>query len=128
MSNNKMTAADVDGLDISELVSAIIERHGWPWRPGMRVTYPSGHGVYLQTTETPPIVCIPDITDGATAGAMLDVLSQAEPDLELASFRGLGLRPWSACASPSDTHWYAGTGATMGEALARLVLLRGGWR
>lgn len=123
--------------DLYDLARQIIALPGWTWRGGMRALYPSGRGIYLQdngaTTTcglTPPAACVPDLTDPATAGAMAQMLAEAEPDMEVAHLPPSAdwEHPWSACTSPADTRWHSGVGATMGEALARLVLARGGWR
>ena len=122
--------------DLRTLAAAVTALPGWEWRPGMRAIFPSGQGVHIQALDAPsgicgapPAVCLPDLTDPATGGALLALMERAEPNIEMARSAGMPQKdaPWCALATPGAAEWVTGEGATFGEATARLALKRGGW-
>lgn len=107
---------------------------GWEWRPGMRYLFATGKlagkGLHLQNpgctgvSGAPPDECVPDLDDDATAGAMLGLLA---PEIGVTvSQQAHGCS--AACPQPILRAMITGRGATLGEAVARLVVARGGWR
>jgi hypothetical protein len=77
---------------------------------------------------------VPDLTDDATAGAMLGLVRAGAGQVSIGSFGSrweVALMPESDAVgvglSLYDHSWF-GTGATLGEAVARAVLARGWWR
>ena len=120
--------------DLRTLAAAIVALPGWEWRPGMRAIFPSGQGVHVQALGAPsgicgapPAMCLPDLTDPATGGALLTLMERAEPELELSRCGSQKDAPWCVLTSPDAVKWITGKGATFGEAVARLALKRGGW-
>ena len=117
--------------ELYALAAQITALPGWEWRPGMRYLFAAGklagNGLHLQRPDCtgvsgPPEGCVPDLTDDATAGAMLGLVSpghmfSAHRDEKKSQFRWDGAR----------TYHYI-NGATLGEAIARTVVARGGWR
>lgn len=116
--------------DLRTLAAAIVALPGWKWPAGMCVTNADGRlRVWLQANHTSVPGWLPDLTDPATGGALLRMMEQAEPSLELTRSpdEAQQTAPWCALASPDADAWVTGEGATFGEAIARLALKRGGW-
>lgn len=133
--------------DLCDLAATIIALPGWEWRPGMldsatglrivKVLPDIGSVCLLRVAPvnlTPRLLIRtrddirlmemrPDLTDDATAGAMLGLLSgqrvqaQVTPD------------GWFVMVFTTDPITsVAARAATIGEAIARTVVARGGWR
>ena len=121
--------------DLRDLAAQIIALPGWEWRPGMRAILPiSGRGIHIQSPDAASGICgcpgvgsLPDLTDPATAGAMLGILMVGGGiGVALVSTDGDGR--WYAGSGPIWHSSPAGSGATPGEAIARMVVARRGWR
>ena len=121
--------------ELYDLSAQITALPGWGWRPGMRYLFAAGKlagkGLHLQNpgctgvSGAPPDGCVPDLADDATAGAMMRLLLGAGMPLSVGS-GGIRGRWW---AEIGNKHGYGfADGATQGEAHARLVVARGGWR
>lgn len=134
--------------ELYALAAQIIALPGWEWLPGMRVSRSGSKGIvyyiadggvvvavsrwvapvlfrYMDDGSSDPLASelLPDLTDPATAGAMLGMLSkqlvqaQVTPD------------GWRVVMVFTDLNpSVSARGATLGEAIARLVVARGGWR
>lgn len=118
--------------DLRDLAAAVVALPGWEWRPGMRYLFAAGKlagkGLHLQNpgctgvSGAPPEGCVPDLTDPATAGAMLGLLpgqrvsAQVTPD------------GWFVMVFTDPITSGAARAATFGEAIARMVVARGWWR
>ena len=116
--------------DLRDLAAQIIALPGWEWRPGMRAILPiSGRGVHLQDLYAPSGICgcpaigsLPDLTDPATAGAMLGMLSGQRVQAQL-SPDGWFVMVFTDTITSASAH-----APHIGEAIARIVVARGGWR
>lgn len=123
--------------DLRTLAVAIIALPGWEWRAGMRAIFPSGQGVHIQAGGNlphggAPVMCLPDITDMPTAGAMLGLLPLAKDCVDVRQ-SNVGINIESGPLYWLSHYWsqgrvlHTGRGATFGEAIARLAVKRGGW-
>ena len=109
--------------DLRTLAAQITALPGWEWRAGMLI----GSGRITEHTLAVTHLSVPDLTDPATGGVLLTLMERAEPDIELSRCGSQTDAPWCVLASPDAVKWITGTGATVGEAVARLALKRGGW-
>lgn len=78
--------------------------------------------------------CIPDLTDPAAAGLMLEMLTGADREMEFDMVRDPSVRSrtgepsWCACiCPPGEGDLLVGWGPTFSEAVADLALRRGKW-
>ena len=136
--------------DLRDLAAAVVALPGWEWRPGMldsatglRIVkvLPDGSVCLLRVAPvnlTPRLLIRtrddirlmemrPDLTDPATAGAMLGIL-MVGGGIGVALVSNDGDGRWYAGSGPIWHSSPAGSGATPGEAIARMVVARGGWR
>ena len=116
--------------DLRDLAAQVITLPGWEWRPGMRAILPiSGRGVHIQPPDAASGICgcpgigsLPDLTDPATAGAMLGMLSGERVQAQLSPY-GWFVMVFTDPITSASAH-----APHLGEAIARLVVARGGWR
>ncbi len=92
---------------------------GFRWMPGMRTVRDDGHGFHIGCTVAASKIkpeWLPDLSDPATAGALLALVREAHGDPVLfARLRGARVRPdWMVSWNGSDV---IATGATEAEAL-----------
>ena len=74
---------------IAEIAAALAACPAFDWIPGMLAILPEGHAVQ-RVTETgaiPTAGAIPDLSDGATRGALLDLVRAAWADPTICPYR-----------------------------------------
>ena len=109
--------------ELHALAAQIVALPGWRWLPGLCVTNAEGLRAPLLLAHDSVPGWLPDLTDPATGGVMLGMLSgqlvqaQVTPD-------GWRVVMVFTDLSPS----VSARAATLGEAIARMVVARGGWR
>lgn len=110
--------------ELRTLAEQIVALPGWRWLPGLCVTNADGLRVWLQAAHSSVPGWLPDLTDPATWGVLLSLMT--DPSLELGRGRD-GAPAWYCLVCPSDGEWVPGYGDTPGEAIARLAVARGMW-
>jgi hypothetical protein len=86
-----------------EIAARLAECYAFDWIPGMLAILPEGHAVQ-RVTETgaiPPAGAFPDLTDGATRGALLELVRAAFADPTICPYR-VSDQTWEVYSEASE--------------------------
>lgn len=94
---------------LDEIAARLAASPAFDWLPGMLAFFPEGYAVNgiapsprrVEKGAIPPAGAIPDLRDGATRGALLELVRAAFADPTICPFR-VTETAWEVCAEESE--------------------------